>query len=148
MSSAARRSGVGRVVRALVGDAVTGDEGLAGFAFAAAGDAGFAVAAAGDATLAVGAAVTGFAEAGALVVGFAVAGLAVAGRLTAATGFVEPAGLAGLAVGEAFALAAGDPTAVVRARATFGFGLVAAWSGVVELAVGSGRVVWSAMLLA
>ena len=44
--------------------------------------------------------------------------------------------------------AAGDPTAVVRARVTLGFGLAAGLAGVAGLVVGSGRGVWSAMRLA
>jgi hypothetical protein len=90
-----------------------------------------------------GADVAGFAaEADDLTVGD---GFVVAADLVAAD--VEALGaavVAAFAVGEAFALAAGDPTAVVRACVTFGFGL----AGVAGVEVGSRRSVWSAMRLA
>jgi len=76
--------------------------------------------------------------------------LAPAGAATgfeAAGAFVVPDGFAELPDPEAFAAAGGDPTAVVRARVTLGFGFTA-FAGVAGLVVGSGRGVWSAMRLA
>ena len=126
MSSGAERSTAGWVVRAVVREAAVGTVVATGEVVALA--AGFFVAAA----------VAGFRVAAVLVVAAAVTGFWVVAGFAVALGFVVPA----------FAVAAGDPMAVDRARVTLGFGFAAAWSGVLELVVGSGRVVGSAMRLA
>jgi hypothetical protein len=86
------------------------------------------------------------------VVAAVVTGVTVAGRLAAGGFGVVAAGFGadafGAAVDDAVEPVPDDPTAVVRARVTFGFGLTAGWSGVVEVGVGSGGVVGSAMRLA
>ena len=121
-----RGSGLGRVATAVVGEAASGEavESVAGARGFRAGPA-------------VGAGFAGRPD-GAGVVAF---------RLVAApAGPADAAGFAGLAPG-AVALAGDDPTEVVRARGTFGFGLLAGWS-VVVLSSGSGGAVRSAMRLA
>lgn len=131
----------------MVCDGATGRADTAGFAVAvgvtAAGLAGVDRLTVGEGLAVAGAVATGFA----VVVGVAAAeGFGVAAAAVA--GLLEPAGFAELAVADGFALPAGEPTAVVRARVTFGFGLAAAWPEVAGLAVGSGGVVGSAMRLA
>ena len=68
-------------------------------------------------------------------------------ELVAEDDAVEVAAAFGVLVPAALA-AAGDATAVVRARVTFGFGFTAGSAGGNGFAVGSGGGVWSAMRLA
>jgi hypothetical protein len=105
-------------MRAVVGDAATG-----------------AVAVVAAARFVVVAAVAGFRVAAGFVAAAVVTGFGVV------AGFTE-------AAADTFAFGAVEPTVVVRARLTLGLGFAAAWSGVEELVVGSGRVVGSAMRLA
>jgi hypothetical protein len=99
-----------------------------------------------------GAGATGFRPGPAVGTGFAcrpVGAGVVAFRLVAAlAGLADPALFAEPAAG-ALVLAADGPTAVVRARVTFGFAAAAGWSlVVVVVSSGSGDAVRSAMRLA